>query len=126
MTCTVYQTNKKTCVTYAYRSESYRDPVTKKPKSRRVYLGRVDPETKQNIPKGEEGTRNRSPLGAPGAAEIIPTDLSALLSQQRETIASLQQTVAEFQAREMLYQEALQSIFTALKTLKQGLAKPQR
>ena len=45
MSCIVYLTNKKTNTKYAYRSESYRDPETKKPKSRRTYLGRVDPVT---------------------------------------------------------------------------------
>ena len=48
---------------YAYRSESYRDPVTKQPKSRRTYLGRVDPVTNEIIPKAEKGRRNRIPVG---------------------------------------------------------------
>jgi len=30
---------------YAYQATSYRDPVTRKPKSKRVYIGRVDPIT---------------------------------------------------------------------------------
>ena len=62
MACIVYQTNKKTNTKYAYRSESYRDPVTKKPKSRRTYLGRVDPDTNEIIPKAEKGKRNRSAI----------------------------------------------------------------
>ena len=45
MACIVYQTNKKTGVQYAYRSESYMDPVTKNPTARRTYLVRVDPNT---------------------------------------------------------------------------------
>jgi hypothetical protein len=36
MVSTVYQTNKKTGVVHAYSSESYRDPVTKKPRTRRT------------------------------------------------------------------------------------------
>ena len=59
MSCIVYQTNKKTGVVYAYESESYRDPVTRKPTSRRTYLGRVDPVTKAIIGKAEAGKRNR-------------------------------------------------------------------
>ena len=57
MATIVYQTNKNNGKVYAYRSESYRDPVTKKPRSRRTYLGRVDPSTKRIIPKGEKGKR---------------------------------------------------------------------
>ncbi len=63
MSCIVYITNKKNNTKYAYRSESYRDPVTKQPKSRRTYLGRVDPVTNEIIPKAEKGRRNRIPVG---------------------------------------------------------------
>ncbi len=63
MSCIVYITNKKTNTKYAYRSESYRDPETKQPKSRRTYLGRVDPETNEIIPKAGKGKRNRNPIG---------------------------------------------------------------
>ena len=55
---------------YAYRSESYRDPVTKKPKSRRTYLGRVDPVTNEIIPKAAEGKRNRTPVGAHPVTDV--------------------------------------------------------
>ena len=63
MSFTVYLTNKKTGVVYAYSQTAYRDPVTKKPKSKRTYLGRVDPVTKEIVPKESEGKRNRSKLG---------------------------------------------------------------
>ena len=44
MSCIVYQTNKKTGIKYAYSSESYWDKEKQQPRSRRKYLGRVDPE----------------------------------------------------------------------------------
>ena len=69
MSCIVYITNKKTNTKYAYRSESYRDPITKQPKSRRTYLGRVDPVTNEIVPKAEKGKRNRNPLEK-GAAPV--------------------------------------------------------
>ena len=90
MACIVYQTNKKTGVIYAFRSESYRDPVTKKPKSHRTYLGRVDPETKKIIPKAEPGKHNRTPVGAPNLdEEVLPVEVSTLLAQQRQEIREL-------------------------------------
>ena len=46
----VYQRNKKTGVVYAYESESYWDKEKKQPRSRRRYLGKVDPETNEIIP----------------------------------------------------------------------------
>ena len=49
MSCIVYQTNKKTGVRYAYESISYWDPDKKQPRSRRKYIGKVDPETGELI-----------------------------------------------------------------------------
>lgn len=63
MSCIVYQTNKNTGTKYAYLSESYRDPKTGTPKSRRTYLGRVDPETGDIIGKAPRGGRNTTPTG---------------------------------------------------------------
>ena len=45
MSCIVYQIDKKTGTKYAYESESYWDPEKQQPRSRRKYLGKVDPET---------------------------------------------------------------------------------
>lgn len=53
MSCIVYQIDKKTGTKYAYESESYWDPEKQQPRSRRKYLGKVDPET------GEIMTRKR-------------------------------------------------------------------
>lgn len=57
----VYHTDSKTGNTYAYESKSYRDPETKKVKTKKTYLGRVDPATGDIIPKAEPGKRNRQP-----------------------------------------------------------------
>jgi len=46
----VYQTNKKTGLTYAYESVSYWDKEKKQSRARRKCIGRVDPETKEIIP----------------------------------------------------------------------------
>ena len=94
MACIIYRVDKKTGVKYAYRSESYRDPVTKKPKNRREYLGRVDPETNMIVPKGEPGTRNRSKLGNDAVDEnVIPVETSELIARQRTEIQQLNQEV---------------------------------
>ena len=45
MSCIVYQIDKKTGTKYAYESESYWDSEKQQPRSRRKYLGKVDPET---------------------------------------------------------------------------------
>ena len=41
----IYQTDKRSGITYAYESKSYWDKETKMPRCRRTLIGRVDPET---------------------------------------------------------------------------------
>jgi len=50
MVAIVYQTNKKTGVTYAYESESYWDKEKQQSRAKRTCIGRVDPVTKQIVP----------------------------------------------------------------------------
>lgn len=94
MSCIIYITNKNTNTKYAYRSESYRDPVTKKPKSRRTYLGRVDPETNAIIPKATNGKRNRTPV-QPGS---VGTASSSCISPQ--IVTSIQKRLDNLQKRQ--------------------------
>ncbi len=56
MAAIVYQTNKKTGITYAYESVSHWDKVKQQSWAKRTCIGRVDPETKEIIP-----TRKRTP-----------------------------------------------------------------
>ena len=51
MATIVYQKNSKTGTVYAYESESYWDKEKKQPRSRRRYLGKLDPETNEIIPR---------------------------------------------------------------------------
>ena len=96
MACIVYQTNKKTGTKYAYRSESYRDPATGAPKSRRTYLGRVDPATGEIVPKASGGGRNTSPLGDGGPDG--PVDLARELREARDEARRSAARVAELEA----------------------------
>lgn len=105
MSCIVYVTNKKTNTKYAYRSESYRDPVTKAPKSHRTYLGRVDPLTNEIIPKAEKGKRNRSPIGGNPLQHKKPTSINvkdakdAYISKLRKKVKSLHNQYDDVRAR---------------------------
>ena len=44
MACIVYQIDKKTGAKFAYESVSYWDKEKKQPRSKRKYLGKVDPD----------------------------------------------------------------------------------
>ena len=46
----VYQTDKRSGITYAYENTAYYDKETKKSRSKRTLIGRVDPETKEIVP----------------------------------------------------------------------------
>jgi transposase len=50
MSAIVYQTNKKTGVSYAYESVSYWDKERQQSRAKRKCIGRVDPETQKIIP----------------------------------------------------------------------------
>jgi transposase len=50
MAAIVYQTNKKSGITYAYESISYWDKEKKQSRAKRKCIGRVDPETKKIVP----------------------------------------------------------------------------
>ena len=71
MASIVYQIDKKTGTKYAFESISYWDKDKKQPRSKRKYLGKVDPETGEIIPsKGrsshseENNASNRDELRA--------------------------------------------------------------
>ena len=96
MSCIVYITNKKTNTKYAYRSDSYRDPVTKQPKSKRTYLGRVDPITNEIIPKAEKGKRNRKPVNESSPErELPPKPCIPALKEQFQNLVKLQRDIKQ-------------------------------
>lgn len=68
MAAIVYQTNKKTGVTYAYKSVSFWDKEKQQSRAKRTCIGKVDPETKKIIPtrkrisEGNKQTVKRGPV----------------------------------------------------------------
>ena len=90
----VYQRNKNGSV-YAYRSESYRSPTTGKPTSRREYLGRVDPETGEIVPKRSRRGSATEPVApeAPSVPEAADTRVAELEARNRELEARVEELV---------------------------------
>lgn len=56
----VFQTDKRSGITYAYENQSFWDSELKRSKSKRRLIGRVDPETKEIVPT-DGRCRKRSP-----------------------------------------------------------------
>ena len=71
MAAIVFQTNKKTGVTYAYESVSYWDKEKQQSRAKRKCIGRVDPDTKKIVPTkprkkaSVSGDKKRSPGPVP-------------------------------------------------------------
>ncbi|MBR1709126.1 MAG: hypothetical protein IJ719_09895 [Clostridia bacterium] len=104
---------------YAYESFSYRDPVSKMPKSKRTFLGRVDPVTKEFLdperaarlkekhdkekhpPAGNDVKKSQSSASQDSKEnEQFKDELQALkelMIQQNEKIAEIQKSTAKTQ-----------------------------
>lgn len=94
MSCIVYQTNKKTGVTYAYSSESYWDKDKKQPRSRRKYIGRVDPETGKIVTKADKASAKKE---TDSTTEI--KNLQKQIKEQESQMESLQEELTSLRRR---------------------------
>lgn len=92
----VYQVDKKTGAKYAFESVSYWDKDKKQPRSKRKYLGKVDPETGDIIP-----SRGRS-VNSAGASQEKVSELKSLYNDIKErdmTIDSLRHELDELKTK---------------------------
>ncbi|MCR5089924.1 MAG: hypothetical protein K6C08_10475 [Oscillospiraceae bacterium] len=110
MACIVYRKNKKSGITYAFRQESYRDPVTKKPRNTRTYLGRVDPETNTIIEKVPRAS-NESGDEKSRVKQTVKSKEQILLERKDVQIQSL---LEEIKAKD----KRIQSLIKSLEKLK--------
>ncbi|MBQ9010434.1 MAG: hypothetical protein IJ088_14070 [Clostridia bacterium] len=100
MACIVYRKDDSGRV-YAYSSESFWDPEKKQPRSKRTYLGRVNPETGE-IMKGRQNGKNYK-------AKRVATDCATpdadrqklldLLDVRNAEIVELKQSIQALQNR---------------------------
>ena len=109
MSCTVYQTDKRTGIKYAYESFSYWDKNKKQPRSKRKYIGRVDPETNEIIPTSKKNKRT-SASSAPGSEKKELTRLYDEIRSKDKEIADLQKKIAGLEKRCLTLLEAIRKI----------------
>ena len=100
MACIVYQVDKKTGIKYAYESVSYWDKDKKQPRSKRRYLGKVDPTTGEIIPSRKEDAPLK--ISEADATEIIR--LRTILAEQEKQIEKLESELKSF--RELAEKQA--------------------
>ena len=106
MSCIVYQTDSKTGIKYAYESVSYWDKEKQQPRSKRKYLGRVDPETGEIIAKKEKGSHS---VYEKGNEEVIKK-LNEQLSQKDDEISALRQEIKALGKKYANLEKAMRSI----------------
>ena len=91
MASIIYQIDKKTGAKYAFESTSYWDKDKKQPRSKRKYLGKVDPETGEIIPtRGKYSHNEESSL--PDNDEL--RRLHADIKERDQTIQKLREDYA--------------------------------
>ena len=87
----VYQTDKRSGITYAYENQSFWDPELKRSKSKRKLIGRVDPETKEIIPT-DGRCKKRSPSYEAGSDDYeMPKTMKGLKDEVRRLLKENQE-----------------------------------
>ena len=115
MSSIVYQTNPSTGVKYAYESISYWDKEKKGPRSKRKYIGRVDPETGDIL----KGTRKRkNSVASDGTDSENSRTFQDELEKKDAEIASLRKQLKEMTARFNQAERILEDIRTLADSLK--------
>lgn len=109
-----YQIDKKTGAKYAFESVSYWDKDKKQPRSKRKYLGKVDPETGEIIP-----SRGKVTHGADKAAddEEAVSALRDELEKKDKIISGLRKEMEELSARN----EELLTVIRKIGTMVEGI-----
>ena len=98
----VYQRDKRSGSTYAYQDRRHFDPETGRLQTRREYLGRVDPETGEIVPKFR-GRRQLEPSPGDGASSI---ELAEALRDRDEELGVLRRQVVSLMRRNAELEDA--------------------
>lgn len=116
MSSIIHITNKTSGITYAYESHSYWDKDAKAPRTRRVYLGRVD-ENGNIIPK-----KNKSSSDSDGNQSTTDTtDYKRLCEKLSTQNSVLQAKVDSLEASLSAAQKALTRLYKLLDSQKESL-----
>ena len=117
MSSIVYWTDKKSGRVYAYSSQSYWDKDKKQSRSKRVYLGPVDPESGEII-KGKRKAKQEARKIHEQTSEDVDNEVIKLL---REDVSELQEENArlkgELEELQGKYNQMLRAVKHATKFL---------
>lgn len=94
MASIVHITNKRSGVTYVYRSESYWDKQKKAPRNRRTLIGKVDPVTGDVV----ETKKRKHTQTDEVSAKLTPTYYEAMLEGMRTRLKSISSILVQLQS----------------------------
>ena len=117
----IYQRDKRSGSTYAYRDRKVLDEGTGRVRTRREYIGRVDPSTGEIVPKAEHG-RNVRRITPVAGEEGSVADLAAALRDRDEELSRLREQVLALAERNA----ALEGVVARVASLFSALAADPR
>ena len=118
----VYWTNKRSGAVYAYSSESYWDKDKKAPRSKRTYLGRVDPETGEIIKGRHREKQQVKKIKEQPLEEVEDTAVKALreeVERLEEEVSRLKKSLGDLEKR---HQQVIKSAKAATRALEAALS----
>lgn len=98
----VYQTDKRSGITYAYENQSFWDPELKRSKSKRKLIGRVDPETKEIIPTDGRCKKRSPSYTAEPDGYVMPKSVKELKAEVQRLLkenADLKDQISKLTAK---------------------------
>ena len=110
MPSVIYRTQNG--VKYAYESRSYWDPVKKAPRTKRTYLGKVDPETGEIVRVYKKADKSVKPTSqADDTVGSMPSEtLLADFEALKEEVRQLREQNDSLKAKFMALKEILDSV----------------
>ena len=97
---TIYQTNKKTGITYVVESQSYWDKEKQQPRSHRTIIGKIDPDTGEIVPTKKYNREKKAPSSSKASSSGSSAGPSAAAAEQgdlAERVRVLEQQVIRLQ-----------------------------
>ncbi len=113
MASIVYRTDKASGRVYAYSSESYWDKEKKQPRSKRTYLGRVDPETGEII-KGENKKKTKEETARPLEKEAGEKSEEKVIQELKDVVKEREKEIALLRREKQQLIKKLEKIRTLI------------
>jgi hypothetical protein len=89
----VYQTDKRSGITYAYENKAYWDKEKKQSRARRKLIGRIDPETGEIVPTDGRGRKASAPAETEPDYKDLYEKLSKKCASQEILIEALREEI---------------------------------